>query len=318
MSVVTSTTTADLNNLDPETQYDVYVITNCAVQDPNPDATLTYTFNTEPDTTPTQCNVPTNITFADVSQTSAVVNWVAGGDETQWYLQYRSINDPDWNPSIMTNAPTYTFTGLTPNTIYLVHVQAICTNGTSEWSMTGTFTTLAEGQETCYAPTALTASNITDGSVTLDWSQQGTPDSWTVKYKKTSASSYTTTTANSHPFLLDNLETGAEYEVFVVANCGAQLSGESNHITFTAVGIEDYLLNSTTLFPNPTTGEFRIQNSKFRIQSVEVFDVYGKLMNSVEVNDNTATIDATSYASGIYFVRILTEKGMVTKRIVKK
>ncbi len=317
-SVIANTQTVTLTGLTANASYDVYVITNCAVQDPNPDATLTYTFNTEPGTTPTQCNVPTNITFADVSQTSAVVNWVAGGDETQWYLQYRSINDPDWNPSILTNAPTYTFTGLTPNTIYLVHVQAICTNGTSEWSMTGTFTTLAEGQETCYAPTALTASNITDGSVTLDWSQQGTPDSWTVKYKKTSASSYTTTTANSHPFLLDNLETGAEYEVFVVANCGAQLSGESNHITFTAVGIEDYLLNSTTLFPNPTTGEFRIQNSKFRIQSVEVFDVYGKLMNSVEVNDNTATIDATSYASGIYFVRILTEKGMVTKRIVKK
>ena len=51
---------------------------------------------------------------------------------------------------------------------------------------------------------------------------------------------------------------------------------------------------------------------------MEVFDVFGKLMSSVEVNDNTVTIDATSYASGVYFVRILTEKGMVTKRIVKK
>jgi len=316
-SVIANTQSVTLSGLTANTSYDVYVVTNCAVQDPNPDATFTYTFTTASGTTPTQCNAPANITFANISQTGAVANWTAGGDETQWNVQYMSVGG-NWSSSILVNAPTYTFTGLSSNTIYLVRVQAVCSSDVSDWSMTASFTTLAEGQETCYAPTALTATNITDGSVTLDWNQQGTPDSWTVNYKKTSAGSFTAANANSHPFVLQNLETGAEYEVYVVANCGAQHSGESNHVTFTAVGIEDYLFSSTALFPNPTTGEFRIQNSKFSIQSVEVFDVFGKLMNSVEVNDNTVTIDATSYASGVYFVRILTEKGMVTKRIVKK
>lgn len=316
-SVIANTQSVTLSGLTANTSYDVYVVTNCAVQDPNPDATFTYTFTTASGTTPTQCNAPANITFANISQTSAVANWTAGGDETQWNVQYMSVGG-NWSSSILVNAPTYTFSGLTANTIYLVRIQAVCTAGVSDWSMTASFTTLPEGQETCYAPTNLTATNITDGSVTLDWNQQGTPDSWTVNYKKTSAGSFTAANANSHPFVLQNLETGAEYEVYVVANCGAQHSGESNHVTFTAVGIEDYLFSSTALFPNPTTGEFRIQNSKFSIQSVEVFDVFGKLMNSVEVNDNTVTIDATSYASGVYFVRILTEKGMVTKRIVKK
>lgn len=316
-SVIANTQSVTLSGLTANTSYDVYVVTNCAVQDPNPDATFTYTFTTASDTTPTQCNAPANITFANISQTSAVANWTAGGDEVQWNLQYMSVGG-NWSSSILVNAPTYTFSGLTANTIYLVRVQAVCTAGVSDWSMTASFTTLPEGQETCYAPTNLTATNITDGSVTLDWNQQGTPDSWTVNYKKTSASTWSNMNANSHPYTLNNLEAGAEYEVYVVANCGAQHSGESNHVTFTAVGIEDYLFSSTALFPNPTTGEFRIQNSKFSIQSVEVFDVFGKLMSSVEVNDNTVTIDATSYASGVYFVRILTEKGMVTKRIVKK
>ena len=417
-SVIANTQTVTLSGLTANTSYDVYVITNCAVQDPNPDATLTYTFTTatcdlssqcaftfnlvdsygdgwngaslevqqngvtiatmtvssgstatetvsvcdnaqidlvwhsgsfdsecsysvlDPNNTeiyassgtpsgtytftascsgtiPSQCNAPTNITFANLSQTGAIANWTAGGDETQWNLQYMSVGG-NWSSSILVNAPTYTFSGLTANTIYLVRVQAICASGVSDWSMTASFTTLAEGQETCYAPTNLTAANITDGSVTLDWNQQGTPDNWTVKYKKSAVNTWTTMNTSSHPCTLENLENGVEYEVYVVANCGAQHSGESNHVTFTAVGIEDYLFSSTALFPNPTTGEFRIQNSKFRIQSVEVFDVFGKLMSSVEVNDNTVTIDATSYASGVYFVRILTEKGMVTKRIVKK
>lgn len=283
-----------------------------------PSGTL-YTFTTDCSATPQgPCTAPTNLTSSNISQYGATVSWTPGDAETQWNLQYKSINDANWNSSILTNAPTYTFTGLTANTIYLVRVQAICTIGTSEWSMTGTFTTLAEGQETCYAPTNLTATNITNGGVTLDWNQQGTPDNWTVKYKKSAVNTWTTMNTSSHPCTLENLENGVEYEVYVVANCGTQQSGESNHVTFTAVGIEDYLFSSTALFPNPTTGEFRIQNSKFSIQSVEVFDVFGKLMSSVEVNDNTVTIDATSYASGVYFVRILTEKGMVTKRIVKK
>ena len=316
-SVIANTQSVTLSGLTANTSYDVYVVTNCAVQDPNPDATFTYTFTTASGTTPTQCNAPANITFANISQTGAVANWTAGGDETQWNVQYMSVGG-NWSSSILVNAPTYTFTGLSSNTIYLVRVQAVCSSDVSDWSMTASFTTLAEGQETCYDPTALTATNITDGSVTLDWSQQGTPDSWTINYKKTSASTWSNMNATSHPYTLNNLEAGAEYEVYVVANCGAQHSGESNHVTFTAVGIEDYLFSSTALFPNPTTGEFRIQNSKFSIQSVEVFDVFGKLMSSVEVNDNTVTIDATSYASGVYFVRILTEKGMVTKRIVKK
>lgn len=316
-SVIANTQSVTLSGLTANTSYDVYVVTNCAVQDPNPDATFTYTFTTASGTTPTQCNAPANITFANISQTGAVANWTAGGDEAQWNLQYMSVGG-NWSSSILVNAPTYTFSGLTANTIYLVRVQAVCSSDVSDWSMTASFTTLPEGQETCYAPTNLTATNITNGGVTLDWNQQGTPDNWTVKYKKSAVNTWTTMNTSSHPCTLENLENGVEYEVYVVANCGTQQSGESNHVTFTAVGIEDYLFSSTALFPNPTTGEFRIQNSKFSIQSVEVFDVFGKLMSSVEVNDNTVTIDATSYASGVYFVRILTEKGMVTKRIVKK
>ena len=80
----------------------------------------------------------------------------------------------------------------------------------------------------------------------------------------------------------------------------------------------DVYANSTLLYPNPTTGQFRIENSELRIENVEVYDVYGKLLNSVEVNDHSTVIDVTGYASGIYFTRIYTDKGMVVKQIVKK
>ena len=175
--------------------------------------------------------------------------------------------------------------------------------------------------EPCNAPTNLVATpNMEDGSVQLDWAQQGTPDSWTISYKQASAGTWSTTTTSTRPYTLTNLVMGVEYTAFVVANCGEQTSGESNHITFTPnrTGVNDYLLSSTVVYPNPTTGEFRIENSELRIENVEVYDVYGKLITTVKVEDNSVVIDLSGNASGVYFTRISTEKGMLTKRIIKK
>ena len=37
----------------------------------------------------------------------------------------------------------------------------------------------------------------------------------------------------------------------------------------------------------------------------------------MNVNGLTATLDLGSYATGTYFVRVMTDKGIVTKRMVK-
>lgn len=174
-------------------------------------------------------------------------------------------------------------------------------------------------QDSCDAPTNLTYSELTHNSVKLDWAQEGTPDSWTINYKKTSADTWSTVNAFAHPYTITNLEAETEYEAYVTATCGTELSGESNHITFTTEtnGINGYDVNNITLYPNPTTGLFTIENIGSKIQNVEVYDVYGKLINSIKVDDNTVSIDASSFASGVYFTRITTEQGTTTVRVVK-
>ena len=106
-----------------------------------------------------------------------------------------------------------------------------------------------------------------------------------------------------------------------MANCSnGSTSDPSNIITVntTNVGVSDYDLNSVVVYPNPTDGQFRIENSEMTIERVEVYDVYGKLLNVVEVNDTQVAMNISSYAAGTYFVRVYTESGMVTKRIVKR
>jgi hypothetical protein len=54
------------------------------------------------------------------------------------------------------------------------------------------------------------------------------------------------------------------------------------------------------------------------LQSVQLYDVAGRLLQTALVNDTQASIDIASRASGIYFVKITTEKGGKVEKIIKQ
>jgi hypothetical protein len=51
---------------------------------------------------------------------------------------------------------------------------------------------------------------------------------------------------------------------------------------------------------------------------MEVIDVYGKLINTVTVVENPTRLNVSGLANGMYFVRVTTDNGVVTKPFVKK
>ena len=76
-------------------------------------------------------------------------------------------------------------------------------------------------------------------------------------------------------------------------------------------------LNDISIYPNPTTGELRIENGELIIKNVELFDMHGKkILNSQLSTLNS--LDISHLSAGMYFVRITTEKGVVTKKIVSR
>lgn len=265
------------------------------------------------------CSVPESLAVSNVTATSATVAWTPTGAESTWNLQYKTTAATSWTLVPNLTSTSYTLTNLQPNTQYQVQVQANCGTEESDWSASVSFTTM---DDQCAAPTNLHLVDTTMTTATLDWNQSsGVTNEWTVYYKKSGEDIWSSVTTNTHPYELVNLESGKTYMAQVTAHCtNGVTSDPSESITFTTstVGVEHYELEHTEVYPNPTTGQFRIQNTEVRIQSVEVFDVYAKLMYSVEVNDNTVTVDASNYASGVYFIRINTDKGLVNRRIVKK
>jgi len=77
---------------------------------------------------------------------------------------------------------------------------------------------------------------------------------------------------------------------------------------------KDYF--SLNVFPNPTAGKLTIDNQNQIIKEIKVWNVYGKLMNITTGNDNT--IDVSSLKTGVYIIKITTEKGISHSRFVKK
>ncbi len=270
-----------------------------------------------------ECMVPTGLAVSDQTQNTANVTWAAGGNETSWKLQYKLASENGWvNPEVTVNAtPSYTITGLTAGTDYEVRVKAVCGAGNeSDWTESVAFTTLNEDQEPCNAPTNVTVTDFGKNSITITWDANGA-SKWAAQYRKQGASEWTMGSDNITvaTYTFSGLEEATSYEYQVQAVCDGTTSAWSQ-IGSHSTGIDSRLMNSVSLYPNPATNhvDVLVSDNSVNVSRLEVYDVYGKLLNEVEVVDNPTRIDVSSIASGVYFVKVITGEGVATKTFVKK
>jgi hypothetical protein len=313
---VTGTPSHNLTGLTAGTQYQVRVRAVCGTTETsNWSATASFTTTQASVTPPTvTTNDATNITTTTATLNGAVT----AGSETitaQGFEWKTTTGGTYTQVSATGNTMSYNLTGLTPNTSYTFKAFATTASGTT-YGAEKTFTTTVE---TCPAPTNVAASNITETTADISWTQpDNAATSWDVLYKESGADSWFTATTTSNPYTLTGLTGASSYDVQVIAHCTNGMTSEpSATITFMTVGIDDYVLdNSVTVYPNPTNGKVQIQSSDI-MESLEIYDTYGKLIGTETVNSNEANVDLTGYAKGTYFVRVTTERGVVTKRVVK-
>ena len=72
--------------------------------------------------------------------------------------------------------------------------------------------------------------------------------------------------------------------------------------------------NSIKLFPNPVVDYLTIEYTK-SISSIEVYTIFGQLLSKVT---DTKTIKFGNMASGFYLIRVNSEEGSITKKILKQ
>ena len=86
-----------------------------------------------------------------------------------------------------------------------------------------------------------------------------------------------------------------------------------------ASSIDGLSANAVRVYPNPTKDTWNLQVEGNSITSVEVFDVTGKNVLSIEGNHtNEIAINSTALKSGLYIARITTPAGIATKKLIKE
>jgi len=96
-----------------------------------------------------------------------------------------------------------------------------------------------------------------------------------------------------------------------------------NILVMTTKDYEDYLLSNTeiekkyfSVYPNPATDVINIESENEVFKSVEIYDVNGRLIPLNTINKEA--IDVSSLSSGSYFLKIKSDKGEETHKIIKK
>ncbi|MEI8204535.1 MAG: T9SS type A sorting domain-containing protein [Bacteroidota bacterium] len=72
---------------------------------------------------------------------------------------------------------------------------------------------------------------------------------------------------------------------------------------------------SITIYPNPTAGSFNLITNQIKsIESIEIYDVYGKLIYQTQKSVNI--IDISSQPNGVYFLRLTADNKQYTQKLV--
>src|SRR5574344_282199 len=90
------------------------------------------------------CPKPRDVVASNIDSTSATLSWMEVGSASSWniVLSTTPLTDPQTaaNPLAASTNP-FAITGLTPNTVYYVYIQADCSSETSRWTSACMFRT---------------------------------------------------------------------------------------------------------------------------------------------------------------------------------
>jgi len=111
------------------------------------------------------------------------------------------------------------------------------------------------------------------------------------------------------------------YTIYVTAStsssseiCADLTYYDASSTNFLAAEEYDFRNNEIVLFPNPAQDLIIIKSDYFKIENIEIYDHFGRLIKV----SNGQTIDISPFNDGIYFVKFEIEKEVFHKRFIVK
>jgi uncharacterized repeat protein (TIGR01451 family) len=105
----------------------------------------------------------------------------------------------------------------------------------------------------------------------------------------------------------------------IVFDFNAAIATNEAITTFkTILGTGDFTVDkSVKIYPNPAKDVVKVESNN-TIKNIQLYDVQGRVLQTVTPNQNAATIDISAKAAGIYFLKVTTAKGTKTEKLIKQ
>jgi hypothetical protein len=260
------------------------------------------------------CNNTTYLDSEVVGLNSIRLQWSNSAGNIRGYHVFR--NNARITSELLID-PTYLDENL-PNGHYEYYVRTYYKEGCVSDSSNHVWETIYVA-ESCEAINDLASEKINDNSILLTWTEPE-DDLQIEGYSIYKNNIPLTGELILEPTYLDeNLPDGNyEYYVFTHYTNGC-ISDSSNHVIENIeVGINELEdRERVVLHPNPTNGELQVTSYKLQIEKIDIFDVYGRNVMSSKPLMPQQYIDISHLYAGIYFAKITTDKGRITKKIIK-
>lgn len=132
-----------------------------------------------------------------------------------------------------------------------------------------------------------------------------------------------TTAAGSEPFIMNITSfSGTTTGTGAVTNTSAAVMHFDNFVVKAiggTTGKEDFADNSFSVYPNPSNDVVNIENTiNALIQDISITDMNGRVVKTMKFNgESSIKLSISDLTTGIYMMNINSDKGSITRKIIK-
>ncbi|HEU4497014.1 MAG TPA: T9SS type A sorting domain-containing protein [Flavobacterium sp.] len=174
-----------------------------------------------------------------------------------------------------------------------------------------------------------------NGTTLVDASQTGiggTPavdavNNWTIT--SNTVASGTRTIIATRPFVADGTDYTFNFANNDISIAGARASSvtynvlghggnraNSGNVALASLGIEDFSLNATQVYPNPSNGNFNVK-TKTGLEKITVYSQTGALVKTIEVNSQEEVeVSVNGLSTGVYLMELQNGAEKSWKKII--
>ena len=109
--------------------------------------------------------------------------------------------------------------------------------------------------------------------------------------------------------------TPEETSIYSVVGTKHDCEGTAEVTVNVTIGIEDNMTDNATIYPNPTSGELKIRCAG--MQEITIFLPNGQTIGTVNVDSDNYVLNLNGYKSGVYYLRITTDKSTSIQKVIK-